>query len=273
MASTVQNGSEMKAKSIGQLAKIAGVSVRTLRHYDDVGLLRPSHRSGNGYRMYSNSDCQRLHDILFYRALGFSLLEIQQLLDESDANRRQKLQGQRRLLLEHIDRLKDMQIQLEAALLEQDELQNAHSENELERKEMKTGSNFDVFNGFDPDKYAQEAEERWGDTDAYRVSTQRTRSYTEEDWKRYRQEWDQLNQDMVDVMNEGSQADSEQARAIANKMRLMIDQWFYPCSLEMHAQLGEMYVADERFTETYDQVAKGLAVFIRDAIRANLETS
>lgn len=257
----------MKTQSIGQLAKNSGVSIRTLRHYDDVGLLHPSYRADNGYRFYSDSDSQRLHDILFYRALGFSLNEIKQLLSVASSDRRRLLLEQREQLNAHITRLERMQIQLDEALSEQDSAENTVS------TEMKQDNQFDVFDGFDPDSFAAEAEERWGDTDAYKESKRRTSSYSDEDWQRYRSEWDQLNQDMVQIMKEGCSVSSERALEVVEKMRLLIDQWFYPCSKKMYANLGEMYVADERFTATYDKVLPGLATYIRDAAQANVDNS
>jgi len=230
----------MKTRSIGQMAKEAGISTRTLHHYDEIALLHPSHRANNGYRFYSDSDSQRLHDILFYRAIGFSLNEIEHLLEVSSMERQQLLWQQREQLIEHMDRLERMRVQLDDALSVKDNAQNK------ERSEMKEENRFDVFDGFDPDRHSAEAEKKWGGTDAYKESARRTKSYSEEDWKRYRCESDQLNQEMVKLMGEGCQADSGQAQEVAEKMCLLFDQWFYPCSREMHANLGEMYVTDER---------------------------
>jgi len=261
----------MQAKSIGQLAKKAGVSIRTLRHYDEVGLLSPSHRADNGYRFYSASDSQRLHDILFYRALGFSLSEIKKLLSTSPADRYQHLLWQRDQLKAHMSRLERMQIQLDTAL--QAHRNSRADKVKSESKIMQKQNEFDVFDGFDPDQYAAEAEEKWGDTDAYKESAKRANSYSDEDWQRYKAELHALNQEMVTLMNDAVQADSEQAQQLAEEMRLQIDHWFYPCSRTMHAQLGEMYVADERFTATYDKISPGLAEYIRDAAQANLENN
>jgi DNA-binding transcriptional MerR regulator len=249
------------------------ISIRTLRYYDEIGLLHPSHRADNGYRFYSDSNSQRLHNILFYRALGFSLVEIKQLLKASARDRQQLLLQQREQLRVHMARLERMQIQLDEALSAQERVKSLHSAENREEKEMKQENRFDVFDGFDPDRHSAEAEEKWGSADAYTESARRTKSYSDLDWKRHRSGSDQLNQEMKKLMEEGCQADSGQAQDVAEKVRLLIDQWFYPCSKEMHANLAEMYVTDERFLATNDKVQSGLAAFIRNAARANMENS
>ena len=251
----------MKHKTIGQLAKQAKISVRTLHHYDDIGLLKPSVRADNAYRFYSEYDKRRLHDVLFFRALGFSLQEIGQLLDVSEDDRRQLLLTQREQLDEHINRLQAMRIQLQETLTKQ------------EKQNMKSGNKFDVFDGFDPDQYAEEAKTRWGSSNVYKQSAKRTRSYSKQDWARYKSEAEQLTQGMAALMDEGLEADSTQVLALIEKTRLQINHWFYDCSKEMHANLGEMYITDERFRASYEKIRPGLATFVRDAAVANLQNS
>lgn len=251
----------MKHKTIGQLAKQAGISVRTLHHYDDIGLLKPSVRADNAYRFYSEHDERRLHDVLFFRALGFSLQEISQLLNVSEDDRHQLLLTQREQLDDHISRLQAMQIQLQETLTRQ------------ENQAMDSGNKFDVFDGFDPDQHAEEAKTRWGSSDAYKQSAKRTQSYSKQDWARYKSEAEQLTQDMAALMGEGLEADSTQVLALIEKTRLHINHWFYDCSREMHANLGEMYVTDERFRASYEKIRPGLAAFVRDAAVANLQHS
>lgn len=117
----------------------------------------------------------------------------------------------------------------------------------------------------DPDPYAEEAEQRWGDTEAYRQSQARSRTYTEEDWARIKAEADNLTTRMADAYRSGVPASAPQAKALSEEHREHLTRWFYDCPPEMHAKLGEMYVADPRFTATYDAVQPGLAVWIRDA--------
>lgn len=251
----------MKHWQIGQLSKETNISIRTLRHYDRIGLLCPHRRSDSGYRLYSTEDRQRLFDILFYRALGFSLYEIGEILDAKPEHRSQFLQQQHVALEKHIQRLSDMRIRLR---------QEINKEN---RKVTNTTTIAGALNGFDPDRFEKEVVETWGETDAYKVSTNRTSAYSEEDWARYKTESKQLNDALGRLYKAGVAPTDPEALDVVEKLRLQIDEWFYPCSREMHASLGEMYVSDERFTAFYDAIEPGLAEYLRDGTLANLNTN
>lgn len=127
----------------------------------------------------------------------------------------------------------------------------------------------EVFGEHDPTEHAQEAEERWGDTDAYRESHRRTSTYSKQDWQRLGAESEDIEAELAACLLAGEASDGPRARAAAERHRLHIDTWFYPCSHEMHAGLGDMYVADPRFAAHYDDRAPGLAEYVRDAIIAN----
>ena len=248
--------------TIGEMAEQAGVSVRTLHHYDAIGLLCPATRAGNGYRYYSEVDAERLHTILFYRALGFPLGRIAQLLQVTARDRQQHLLKQRELLDLHLERLTRMKSQL-VKEIESSALQS-------EEGSMTTSIKFSVFDGFDPDEFADEVNKNWGDTDVYRESTNRSRHYTKLDWLKYQAESEQLNQRLVELMRQGRTVNNNEVLDVIEQMRLLIDVWFYPCSRQMHANLGEMYVADERFAASYEKLHKGMAEFMRAATSANL---
>lgn len=117
--------------------------------------------------------------------------------------------------------------------------------------------------------WAEEARERWGDTDAYKESARRTKRYTAEDWKRIKAEGEAVEAAMAALSTAGAPADGEEAMDLAERARLHIDRWFYPCSHGMHTALAALYTADERFAAHYDQRAPGLAAFVAEAIRAN----
>ena len=244
---------------VGELARQAGVSIRTLRHYDAIGLLQPSHRGENHYRYYTDNDRQRLFDILFYRALGFALQDIAQLLSRPVPDRRRILLAQKEQLAAHMQRLQRIGVRL-------DELLATAEESNMSRNEP-----FAVFDGFDPDQYADEAGQRWGDTDAFQESARRTRHYSDRDWERYRAEARALNESLAAQMDQGRSANDPAVLELVEKMRLQVDRWFYPCSRPMHASLGEMYVADERFAATYEAIRPGMAVFLQQATAANLK--
>ncbi|MFJ6721577.1 MerR family transcriptional regulator [Streptomyces sp. NPDC091259] len=244
--------------SVGQVAGFAGVTVRTLHHYDEIGLLCPSGRSGAGHRRYDDADLDRLQRVLFYRELGFPLEEVAVLLDDRDSDPREHLRRQHALLSDRIDRLQRMAKAVEHAM-------EAHQMGINLTPEEK----FEVFGDFDPDEHATEVRQRWGGTDAYEQSTRRAASYTKEDWQRIQAQADDINRRLARLLESGAAPESEAAMDLAEEHRGSITANHYDCSYEAHTCLGEMYVADARFTAYYDAVRPGLAVFLRDAILAN----
>ncbi|MGN9792022.1 MerR family transcriptional regulator [Streptomyces sp. OZ13] len=244
--------------SVGQVARFAGVTVRALHHYDEIGLLRPSGRSGSGHRRYDDADLDRLQQILFYRELGFPLEEVAALLDDPDADPQAHLRRQHELLSARITRLKEMAAAVERA---------------MEAKKMGINltpeEKFEVFGDFDPDEYAEETEQRWGGTDAYEESRRRTASYTKEDWLRIQREADEITRRFVALMDAGEEPESQAAMDVAEDHRRWISSHHYTCTYEIHTGLAEMYVADERFTRNIDKARPGLAAYEREAILAN----
>ena len=128
-----------------------------------------------------------------------------------------------------------------------------------------------MFEGFDHSQYEEEVKERWGDTEAYRQSKERTAELSEADMRRLVEDGVTFAKRLAAAFTAGVPADSEQAMDLAEEARLGIDRQFYDCSKEMHVHLGELYVEDPRFTQHYDRHAEGLAVWFRDAIRANAQ--
>ncbi|MBV9605130.1 MAG: MerR family transcriptional regulator [Solirubrobacterales bacterium] len=244
-------------KTVGEVAELAGVTVRTLHHYDELGLLSPSGRSEAGYRQYSYDDLARLREILVWRALGFSLAEIASLLDDPGHDRLVALERQRELIALEIDRLGVLAGAVDAAIV-------AHRSGA--RLEVST-----MFDGFDPSEYEEEARERWGHTDAYRESARRAASYGEAEWGEIRGEAAAIVSELMALMGAGAPAEGAEARALAERHRRHISRWFYPCSPQMHRGLAEMYVADERFARTYESQAEGLAAYFHDAIVADAD--
>ncbi|MFY9916806.1 MAG: MerR family transcriptional regulator [Mycobacterium sp.] len=219
----------MDAKTVGAVATLTGVSVRTLHHYDRIGLVVPSVRTPAGYRGYTDADIERLHLVLVYRSVGLPLDEIRTLLDDADADVVGRLQRQHALLTGQANRLQDTIKAVEAA----------------------------------------EAEQRWGDTYAWRQSQQRTAGLSKDDWVRIKADGDALLDALAQAKRGGVAPGSSRANEMAARHRASIEQ-FYDCGDEMHRCLVDMYLADERFTRYYDDVEPGLAQFLHDIVVESL---
>jgi MerR family transcriptional regulator, thiopeptide resistance regulator len=244
--------------TVGDLAKLAHVTVRTLHHYDELGLLKPSGRSKASYRLYTEADLARLQQILFFRELGFALEDVARILQNPEFDRRKALVAQRALLVEKLGHL-------EAAVALVDKTLDS-----LERgTRMKPEEMFEVFGDFDPGAHEVEAKARWGESTSYAESTRRTKRYTKEDWKTIRDEAEAIGRAFGDALASGKAPADLRVMDVAERARLHIDRWFYPCSRDMHRALGQIYVDDPRFAANYEKIRAGLAAFVRDAIRAN----
>lgn len=245
---------------VGEVAEISGVSIRTLHYYEAIGLLVPGDRTAAGYRLYCDDDLLRLQQILLHRELGLPLNDIRHLLDDTQFDRRGVLSKQRAQLLQRAEQTSAMINAIDAALALID---NPNMEKEI-MVDMKT-----IFNGFDPEVYEGEAAQRWGGTDAYKVSAERTKKYTEADWIKFREESEAIYGDAGTALKSGVRPDTPEAMAIAERHRLSIERWFYPCPLTMHCSLADMYEADNRFTQSIDKYSEGLTQYLAAAIRAN----
>ena len=246
--------------TVGEVSRLSGVSVRTLHHYDDIGLLPAGGRTESGYRLYSDTDLQRLKRILFYRELDFGLDEIARILADPAAADDDHLRRQHRLL-------RDRQARTSALL---DAL-----EYEMEARQMGISltpeEQLEVFGTDKLGEHQAEAEQRWGDTDAYKQSQRRTSAYTKEDWVEIKRESGENMAAFAAALEAGEPADGPVAMDLAEAHRAHISRRFYDCSPEMHRGLAELYVTDPRFTKTWDDIAPGLARYVHDAFVANAE--
>jgi MerR family transcriptional regulator, thiopeptide resistance regulator len=244
-------------QTVGEVSKLAGVTVRTLHHYDEIALLSPSGRSEAGYRLYDYWDLVRLQEILVWRQLGFSLPEVQRLLDDPAHDRRAALMRQRELVQHERERLGASARALDRAL--------AADAQDTPLKEA------EMFEDFDPAAYEDEARQRWGDTDAYRESARRTAAYGDREWAEIGAEAEAIVGEFAALMSVGEPSAGENARAVAERHRDHLARWFYPASTDMHRNLAGLYVADPRFAAGYDKVADGLARYVHDAVVANAD--
>ena len=245
--------------SVGQVAGFAGTTVRTLHHYDEIGLLCPSGRTPSGYRRYHDADLDRLQQILFYRELGFPLDDIASVLDDRGVSPSEHLRRQQRLLGARIARLQEMAAAVEEAL-----------EACAMGIRLTPEEKFEIF-GEGYQQYEDEAEQRWGGSDAWKQSQRRAAELSKEDWVRIKAEGDAIMDRISAAVRAGTAPGSEQGMAVAEDHRQHICRNFYDCSYAMQRGLAEMYLADPRFTATYEQQVEGGAQWFHDAVLANAD--
>jgi MerR family transcriptional regulator, thiopeptide resistance regulator len=257
--------------TVGEVAERTHVSVRTLHHYDEIGLLAPSGRTEAGYRLYAQADLERLQQILLYRELGFTLGAIRRMLDAPAVDRASELRAQRALLEERrgrtdaviraVDRMLDTILRGGTMTPQQmfdgfEDLKNAPEDVRAAHAE-----------------HGAEAHAQWGQTEAWTESMRRARRYGKPDWEALRAEGEAHEEAMARLLAAGTDPAGAEARAGAEAMRRHIEQWFYPCPHAMHAGLADMYESDPRFRAHYEKRAEGLAAFVARAIRANAKAA
>ena len=241
---------------IKEAAKCTGVTVRTLRYYDQIGLLRPDTVTQSGYRVYSAENLERLRQILFFRELGFPLGEIQALMEHPGYDRTEALKNHRALLKKKRARLSGL-----IALLD-----NMLDENRKEESNM----GFEAFDNTEIEsaktRYAEEVQARWGHTAAYAESQRRIQTYDGPQWAAIAKAGEAILEAFA--TRRGSAPDSPEARALVERWQAHITANYYQCTQEILAGLGELYICDERFTQSIDRHGKGTAAFMADAIAA-----
>lgn len=247
-----------QAWTVGKVADTFGVTVRTLHHYDEIGLLTPSERSYAGYRLYTQDDLTRLQQIVVYRRLEMPLEEIATLLDGGE-DAADHLRRQRAAVMSRLSELRELVTAIDLAL-----------EKEMSNQKMTDAEMRELFGDAFDESYAAEAQERWGETDAWKQSQDRTSKYTRADWEAVKAETDAVNNAFAAAMDAGEPATSEAAMDAAEQHRASIER-FYDCDYAMQRNLADMYVCDERFTATYEAVRPGMAQYVRDAIHANAD--
>ena len=239
------------AYTVKAVSKLAGVSVRTLHHYDEIGLLKPTSHSAAGYRLYKEKDLERLQQVLFFKELGFDLKEIKRILADPEFDRRQALVEHRKLLLERQERFGRL-------------IQSV--DRTLKAMERGTPMNGKMFEGFDQAALEEEARQRWGGTPEWAESQKRWKSYTDAD----KAEMERDNKAIVDGLVAHMDRDpaDREVQALIARHHDSINRWFFQCPKEVYRQIGDGYVDDPRFTAFWDNIKPGLAVFGRDAIGA-----
>ncbi len=242
----------MKSYTINQLATMAGVSVRTLHHYDQIGLLRPTTRSMAGYRLYQEAELLRLQQILFYKELDLPLDEIRRILERPDFNLVAALEGHRRDLRQRAERLETLLTTIDKTIaklteanmeLTDAELYEGFTEEEIERDKR------EVSERYDPALVAE--------------SNRRIRKLSREQWQAVKQEGADVSLLIAGLMDKAP-GDPEVQKAVARHHAWIEN--FYPASAEVYRGLGQGYASDARFRAFFDKFRPGLADFMQAAM-------
>jgi MerR family transcriptional regulator, thiopeptide resistance regulator len=237
--------------TVKQLSSLAGITVRTLHHYDEVGLLKPSSVGGNGYRYYTEQELFRLQQILFFRELGLDLKLIRQVLDQPDFERISALQKHRQALQEKISRIRTLINTVDSTIM--------HLTGGMKMNPIK------IFEGFTPEeekKYEQEAIIRWGDT--ARQSIKLWKNYSEQKKKDILQESGHIYTDIVANMANGPASPQVQALLVKWHQHL---RYFYEPTPDILQGLGEMYDDDPAFHANLAAIHQDLPAFLKKSIR------
>ncbi|MEO2261081.1 MerR family transcriptional regulator [Paenibacillus amylolyticus] len=238
------------AMKVKEVAELASISVRTLHHYDEIGLLTPDEVTSAGYRLYSDANLERLQQILFFKELDFSLKEIKNIITNPSFNPEEALNMHRLILLEKRQRLDQMIATIDRTVL------HVRGEIKMTAKEQ--------FEGFDfsQNPYEQEARERWGDH-AVDHTNQKLHSKSTTDQKALSEQMNEIYKRLASLRH--TEPASVEAQSGIKEWYTWLNQ-MGSYSPEAFRGLGQMYVDDERFTRNIDQFGDGLAVFMRDAM-------
>ncbi|MGY0693464.1 MerR family transcriptional regulator [Virgibacillus sp. FSP13] len=237
----------MKVKEV---ADLVGISVRTLHHYDEIGLLTPASTTESGYRLYSDNDLETLQQILFFKEIGFPLKKIKGIISSPSFDRKEALELHRKMLIEKRSRLDKMISTIDKTI--------QHSKGEIN---MSAKEKFEGFD-FSHNPYEQEARDRWGDK-AVDESNAKVDNMSKGEQKALEDDFNVLYKKLAEIRHEPPESDIAQEN---------IKVWFDylnkvgTYSLDAFKGLGQMYVDDDRFRKNIDQFGEGLAEFMRDAM-------
>lgn len=238
---------------ISEVAKLAGISVRTLHHYDEIGLLKPDKITESGYRLYSDENLETLQQILFFKELDFPLKKIKEIIHSPSFNQEKALQLQRNMLLERKRRLEQMIVMIDQTI--------RHVKGEI------IMSNKEKFAGFDFSKkneYEDEARKRWGD-EVVNKSHETLASKSKAEQQKMSNEMNAIFRKLATLLNQ-SPTSEEVQKCVKEWYDFLNKNTGHRYSLEAFKGLGQMYVLDERFTKNINQFGDGLAQFMSEAM-------
>ncbi len=244
--------------TVQKLARLAGVSPRALRHYDDIGLLKPRRTSSSGYRIYGAAEVDLLQQILFYRELGVGLDEIRSIVTSPGFDRTTALRQHHARLLDRKEQIEKLiaNVEMSLALAERGVQMRDQAKFEGLKKKLVADNE---------QQYGPEIRARYGDAAVDR-SNRRLQEMSADQYARQEQLAREIDETLRTAFEEGDPGGTAAQRACELHKQWLMHYWdrYTP---EAHLALGQMYVDDERFTAYYDRIAPGCAIFLRDALR------
>jgi len=237
--------------SIKELADLAGVTTRTLRYYDQKGILIPAEVGSNGYRYYDHDSLLRLQQILFYREMDVPLKEISYILNRPDFQLLPALENHQEAIQEKVKRY-----QLLLGTIQRT-IRSINGEKNMVENEY--------FDGFDESQYEEEAKERWGHTPEYKESQRKWSSYSKDQQEEIKKKGGQITARMVSE-NPDVKPDAPDVQEAIGDYYAYLNQYFYTCEVEFLRNLADMWVEDPRFAVNYERVREGGAAFVREAV-------
>ncbi|MFS0656816.1 MerR family transcriptional regulator [Bacillus sp. 179-C3.3 HS] len=243
----------MKVKEVAQLF---GISIRTLHHYDQIGLLIPTEVTDAGYRLYSEENLETLQQILFFRELGFTLKDIKEIMNNPSFDKQEAFILQRKMLIEKRNKLDQMIENMDRTL------KHLKGDIHMTNKERFEGMNI-KFN-----QYEEEARRRWGNKPIDDANT-KLNTLSKEEQVDLSNRWDQIFQQLATLRHHSPQ--SKEVQDAIKEWYDFLNEHFTQYSLEAFHGLGQLYIQDERFTKNIDQYGEGLASFMSDAMKVFAE--
>ena len=242
----------MRKYSVSQLAKLAGITIRTLHYYDKIGLLKPAERADSRYRYYGKEELHRLQQIMFFRELDFSLKKIKEILDDPEFDRLEALRFQQKELEKRRSRTDTLIATINKTIQQITEDSEMVSDEEL----------YEGFSKEEVEQMNKEVDEKY-DPEIVEESRRNVKAMTKAEFKAVKEEQDAIPKELAELMDRA--IDDPEVQALVKRHHQTNEQ-FYKTNANMYKGLADMYVSDPRFTEFYDKHRPGLAGFLRKAI-------
>lgn len=248
--------------TVQKLARLAGISARTLRFYDEIDLLKPARINSSGYRIYGKEEVDVLQQILFYRELGFPLNQIQEIMQSPEFDRAQALKKHRVQLLDKKKQLETLIFNVERSIAAQEGRITMSDKDKFEGFKQKLIDDNEM-------KYGKEIREKYGD-ETVSKSNEKMKNMSQADYEAVTSLEKEVIEKLLEAYHSGDPASQIAQKAVDLHKQWLMHYW-HDYSLEAHMGLAQMYVDDERFTAYYDKHQAGLAVFLRDAVQVYTE--